>query len=59
MQGTEIATGDQKRYEELVRRVANGQQVDDSERARILSAVGKSIGDLQSDIESANVRSQT
>ncbi len=59
MQGTEIAPGDQKQYEELVRRVANGQQVDNSERDRILAAVSKSTGDLQSDIESGNFRSQS
>ena len=40
-------------YQESVRRLADGLEISDSERDRILAAAGKTIDDLQTDIRVA------
>ncbi len=40
-------------YQEFVRRMADGLEISESERDRILAAEGKTIDDLQTDIRVA------
>lgn len=54
-QGTQRQTDDAKpsEYQDYLRQLAEGMEIGDTERDRILAAAGKTLEDLQTDIRAA------